>query len=64
MISAEASATTSVRVALGDRAYDILIGRGLIAEAGRAIAERLPRVRAAIVTDETVGGLHLAALTA
>jgi len=64
MISAEASATTSVRVALGDRAYDILIGRGLIAEAGRAIAERLPKVRAAIVTDETVGGLHLAGLTA
>ncbi len=64
MISAEASVTTSVRVALGDRAYDILIGRGLIAEAGRAIAERLPRVRAAIVTDETVGGLHLAGLTA
>ncbi|WEK50571.1 MAG: 3-dehydroquinate synthase [Candidatus Kaistia colombiensis] len=64
MTTAEATATTSVRVALGDRAYDILIGRGLIADAGRAIAERLPRVRAAVVTDETVGGLHLAGLTA
>ena len=63
MIAAEATATT-VRVALGDRAYDILIGRGLLADAGRAISERLPHVRAAIVTDETVGGIYLAALTA
>lgn len=63
MIAAEATATT-VRVALGDRAYDILIGRGLLADAGRAIAERLPKVRAAIVTDETVGGFYLEALTA
>ncbi|HEV7283940.1 MAG TPA: iron-containing alcohol dehydrogenase, partial [Kaistia sp.] len=64
MTTAEAAATTTVRVALGERAYDILIGRGLIADAGRAIAERLPKVRAAIVTDETVGGFYLAALTA
>jgi 3-dehydroquinate synthase len=63
MMTAEAS-TTSVRVALGDRAYDILIGRGLLADAGRAISERLPNVRAAIVTDETVGGFYLDALTA
>jgi 3-dehydroquinate synthase len=64
MTTAEAAAPTTVRVALGERAYDILIGRGLIADAGRAIAERLPKVRAAIVTDETVGGFYLAALTA
>ncbi|MCX5521168.1 3-dehydroquinate synthase [Kaistia defluvii] len=64
MTIAEAAAPTTVRVALGERAYDILIGRGLIADAGRAIAERLPKARAAIVTDETVGGFYLAALTA
>jgi len=64
MTTAEAAAPTTVRVALGERAYDILIGRGLIADAGRAIAERLPKVRAAIVTDETVGGFYLSALTA
>ena len=63
MMTAEAS-TTSVRVALGDRAYDILIGRGLLADAGRAISERLPNVRAAIVTDETVGGFYLDTLVA
>lgn len=63
-MTVDAAAITSVPVALGSRSYDILIGRGLIADAGRAIAERLPKVRAAIVTDETVAGLHLATLTA
>ncbi|BCP55126.1 3-dehydroquinate synthase [Kaistia sp. 32K] len=63
-MTADAAAITSVPVALGSRAYDILIGRGLLADAGRAIAERLPNVRAAVVTDETVAGLHLAQLTA
>src|SRR5690606_3837450 len=63
-MTADAAAITSVPVALGSRSYDILIGRGLIADAGRAIAERLPNVRAAVVTDETVASLHLATLTA
>lgn len=63
-MTADTAAITSVPVALGSRSYDILIGRGLIAGAGRAIAERLPKVRAAIVTDETVAGLHLATLAA
>ncbi len=63
-MTVDAAAITSVPVSLGSRSYDILIGRGLIADAGRAIAERLPKVRAAIVTDETVAGLHLATLTA
>jgi len=48
-----------VRVALGERAYDILIGPGLIDRAGEEIAERLPGIRAVVVTDETVAGLHL-----
>ncbi len=51
-----------VRVDLGDRSYDILIGPGLIEAAGQAIAGRLGKVRAAIITDETVGGLYLEAL--
>lgn len=49
----------TVRVDLGDRSYDILIGRQLIETAGTEIARRLPGVRAAIVTDETVAALHL-----
>ncbi|MBP7241411.1 3-dehydroquinate synthase [Amaricoccus sp.] len=52
----------TVRVALGDRAYDILIGRGLVAEAGRWIAPLLKRPRVAILTEERVAALHLAAL--
>ncbi|ATU90573.1 3-dehydroquinate synthase [Phyllobacterium zundukense] len=53
------NAITTVPVKLGDRSYDILIGAGLIDQAGREIAKRAKSVRVAIVTDETVAGLHL-----
>jgi 3-dehydroquinate synthase len=56
------AAPTSIRVDLGERAYDILIGARLLARAGQEIAARLPGIRAAIVTDDTVAGLHLPAL--
>jgi 3-dehydroquinate synthase len=56
------SSPRTVRVDLGARSYDILIGRGLIGMAGREIANRLPGVRVAIVTDETVADLHLRTL--
>ncbi len=48
-----------VPVALGRRSYDILIGDGLLDRAGAEIAARLPGIRAAIVTDETVATLYL-----
>jgi len=54
--------STDVRVDLGDRSYDILIGRGLLEQAGAEIARRMPGVRAAIVTDDTVAALHLGTL--
>ena len=44
----------TVRVDLGSRAYEILIGEGLIGEAGARIAALFPGARAAIVTDENV----------
>ena len=50
-----------VNVALGDRSYDIVIGRGLIATLGEKIAALRPGAKAAIVTDETVARHHLAA---
>ena len=56
-----ASEPTIVEVALGARAYDILIGRGLIAELGTRIAALKPGAAAAIVTDETVAARHLGA---
>jgi len=57
-----ARTTTAIKVELGARSYDILIGRGLIAEAGAELRRRLPGVRVAIVSDETVARLHLNAL--
>jgi len=56
---AAAEGPVVVPVALGERSYDILIGEGLIASAGRHLAARLPGARAAIVTDATVAGHHL-----
>ncbi|MCK1715194.1 MULTISPECIES: 3-dehydroquinate synthase [unclassified Bradyrhizobium] len=43
-----------VDVALGDRAYDIVIGRGVLASLGKRIAALRPGVRTAVVTDRTV----------
>jgi len=62
--ASEPDTVTSVPVALGERSYDILIGSGLIAGAGATIAARFPGRAVAIVTDETVGGLHGQALEA
>ena len=54
----------TVSVALGSRSYDVVIGAGLIGEAADRIGPLLSRTRVAIVTDDTVGGKHLDALTA
>ncbi len=48
-----------VRVDLGERAYDILIGPGATRLAGDEIARRLPGARVAVVTDDNVAGQHL-----
>src|SRR5689334_16201772 len=58
-----AAADTIVRVELGARSYDIVIGDRLIGRAGSEIAARLPGSRAAIVTDEHVAAAHLSELT-
>jgi len=54
----------TVAVGLGARAYDVVIGSGLLDEAGRRIAPLLKRPRLAVVSDETVWALHGARLTA
>jgi 3-dehydroquinate synthase len=51
-----------LRVELGDRAYDILVGPRLIERAGREILPLLRRRQAVIVCDEIVAGHYLAAL--
>ena len=53
-----------VHVGLGERAYDIEIGPGLLAEAGRLIKPLLARDFVAVITDETVARLHLDTLRA
>ncbi len=51
--------TETVHVPLGDRAYDVRIGEGLIAEAGGLVAPLLHRPRVAVLTDQNVAALHL-----
>ncbi|MEX2647754.1 MAG: 3-dehydroquinate synthase family protein, partial [Alphaproteobacteria bacterium] len=47
-----------VRVALGERGYDIVVGAGLLADAGRLVRPLLARPVAFVVTDATVAELH------
>lgn len=54
----------TVRVELGERSYDILVGPGLLAQAGAYLRPLLKEDRVFIVTDETVAGLHLNGLMA
>ena len=52
-----------VSVGLGDRAYEVLIGSGLIDQAGGFLRPFLRRDRVAVVSDETVWSLHGERLT-
>jgi 3-dehydroquinate synthase len=55
-------ASEIVRVALGTRSYDIVIGADLLAQAGHYIAPLLPRPKTVIITDTNVGETHLKTL--
>jgi 3-dehydroquinate synthase len=55
---------TVVKVALGARSYDIIIGRGLLASLGARITALRPGAKTVIVTDENVARLHLPAAEA
>ncbi|KXF90257.1 3-dehydroquinate synthase [Phaeobacter inhibens] len=54
----------SVHVALGERAYDVVIGPDLLADAGARLAPMLRRPKVAVLTDETVAAHHLEGLRA
>jgi 3-dehydroquinate synthase len=56
-----ASDPTLVNVALGERSYEIIIGRGQLASLGQRLIALRPGCKAAIVSDETVVRHHLAA---
>jgi 3-dehydroquinate synthase len=53
-----------VPVALGARAYDIVIGRGLIGSLGERIKALRPNAKVIVVTDATVAKYHLASAEA
>ena len=57
-------ARRKVEVPLGARAYSILIGPGILDEAGAEIARIAPRVNCAVVTDAQVAPLYLDRLAA
>jgi len=58
------SSESRLRVELGTRSYDILIGSGLIGDAGRHIRALGGKAGTVIVTDQHVAALHLATLQA
>lgn len=55
---------TQITVGLGERSYDITIGRGLLSGAGKTIASLRSQAKCSIVTDETVAFHHLKTLEA
>ncbi len=53
-----------VRVGLGERAYEVVIGPGLLADAAKELVPVYPRRRTVIVTDSHVAALHAEPLIA
>ena len=56
--------TLAVPVAVAGKPYDVLIGRGLLDQAGQILRPMLKQPRLAVVMDATVSGLHGARLAA
>jgi 3-dehydroquinate synthase len=54
----------TIRVALGTRSYDIIIGERLLDAAGGFIVSTLPGARSAVVSDANVAALYLPRLKA
>ena len=60
----ESQAVATVPVVLGERSYAVIVGPGLIADAGQRIAALVPGAACGIVCDESVARLHLPSLEA
>ena len=63
-MNVSADSARTIRVDLGARSYDIVIGPGRIAHAGTLLAERLGERRCVIITDTNVGPHYADALDA
>lgn len=57
-MSKTAAETETVTVDLGERSYEIIIGDGVLAQAGERIADLFAGARTVIVTDRNVDTLH------
>ncbi len=55
---------STLRVELGERSYDIVVGLGLLDSAGQRLQAVLKRPRAVIITDDNVAPHYLARLVA
>jgi 3-dehydroquinate synthase len=53
------TANERVRVPLGERSYDVVIGDGLVDRAGALMAAALPDRRLVVISDDTVARLYL-----
>ena len=53
-----------ISVALAGRPYDIVIGEGLLAQAGVRIGQLAPGAACAVIVDDNVAAMHLPALEA
>jgi 3-dehydroquinate synthase len=62
-VSAGSVAPTRLNVVLGQRSYDVVVGTGLLAQAGALMQGVLARPRLVVVADARVAPLHLADLT-
>jgi 3-dehydroquinate synthase len=49
---------TTIRVALGERSYEIVIGRGNLSGAAEFVSQRCPAKHALVITDDNVRPLH------
>lgn len=56
------SSVKTIHVPLEGREYEVHVGPGLLGRSGALIAPLLRRPRVAVVTDDTVGALHLETL--
>ena len=54
----------TVRVALAERSYDIVVGSGVLARAAEYVLPVLPSKRVILISDETVAALYAPALQA
>jgi 3-dehydroquinate synthase len=63
-VLAPGTGETTIGVKLGERSYDIVIGKHLLDGAGARIVATLPGARCAVVSDATVAALYMERLKA